>query len=490
MNYKNFLLAILSGIFLILSFPKFNLYPLIFIAFIPLFYAISNFEKSYFKKFLLGLITGFVFYIGLLRWVVNVRRIEVMGIPAWIALSLFEALYFGFFTLGISFFITSKNNFIKTFFPAFFFVILEYIKGQGILGFPWGSICYSQYLNIPLIQISEFTGMYGVSFLIILFNSSLVFCKKKSFSSVLILFLLFLSFFYGILKIHQPLPTPKIKVAILQGNTQRDVQWTGDYENYLLEFYKKLSLKSKKFNPQIIVWPESVFAYSSLNNIDFLIKLKNIAKEIKTILVVGCFDEIGKENFNASVVFSPNGEVLGKYYKTHLVLFGEFIPFKELFKKFNYNPWGEGSQDLSFGKHFVVVNTKAAKIGFNICFETIFPYITREMVKKDAEIIIAQIAESWFKEDTTYQHTPQFIFRAVENRIYLVRCADVGISCFVDPYGRIMGKTSFNKEEILISKIDKRREKTFYSKYGDIFVLICLIFNLIFLKIFIYEKRK
>jgi len=540
LSYKNIFLSLLSGLLLILCFPQFNLSFLAWIALVPLLLALYSLSSTSSKdllgkSFILGLLTGVVFYGGLLYWVISIRRVSPLGIPAWLLLSVFQALYLALFSLITSFFYSLSSfpasaerrsadrpsredrqtlpslsagnaqagkgqaaempSFAQVFFPAFLWVVIEYYRGRGFWGFPWGSLCYSQYLNIPLIQISEWTGMEGVSFLIVLVNSVvsyqlLVIGRKERQRSPhrrpteearsylplgVIALLLIVSFAYGILIKSNPLPSPKIKVAVIQGNTPRDLAWSANYRDYTLDVYQRLSLKAKKKNPQMIIWPESVIAWGDLRDFYLLYRLRKLAREVKTHLLLGCFDSNErKEDFNAAVVFSPQGEILGKYYKMHLVPFGEVVPFKGFFKLINYNPW-EGWKDLTPGQEYSVIKTNLGNLGFNICYETTFPYISRQTVRRGAQLIIGLVTDSWYRKVTTYQHTSMFPFRAVENRRYLIRAADTGVSCIIDPYGRIIKKTPPFVEKILTGYVDLRERKTLYTKYGDWFIFLSLL---------------
>lgn len=487
--------SIISGFLLILCFPKFDISPFAFFAFVPLLFALQkikgNFKFSLVRSFVYGFLTGFIFFSGILIWVVSMKRIGTMGIPAWILLSAFEAIYFGIFGIGV-FFSNYLSNREKLLFLPSLFVILEYLRCKGFLGFPWGIIGYSQYRNIYFTQISEFTGVYGISFLIILFNTFLIVKEKKLKETLSVIFVFILIFLYGIFIISKPLPKENIKVALIQGNTPRDVEWTPEFINWTFNEYERLSLIAKN-DAQIIVWPERVIAADSLSNIYILNKFKEISREIKGILVVGCGDSnIKGEDFNTVAVFH-NGELLGKYYKMQLVPFGEVVPFKDFFQKINYNPW-ENWTDVSPGKDFAVAKTPFLNLGFNICYETAFSYISRNFINKGADVIIGVVADSWFGEIESLQHTAMFTLRAIENRCYLLRCADIGISCVIDPYGRIKNSLPLSTQGVVKGSISCNLRKTFYTKYGDVFIFLCFLLNIyltfkIFYSIYYFNKK-
>lgn len=482
----NIFLGLLSGALLIFSFPRFDIYPLAFISLVPLIFSIDRGGKKYIPSFFYGWLFGVVFFIGHLYWIPDVKRIGALGVPALLVLSSYLAIYLGLFSVGYTFFSREKIFFLKTLAVSSWWVILEFIRSLGVLGFPWGSLCYSQYNNLPLIQISEITGMWGVSFLIVMTN--LVIFKfleeRRLKGKYLLFFVLFFSIYiWGHFKIIEaPCPCTLKKVALVQGNTERDVFWDNHHFNFTVNEYMKLSENALRRHPDIdiVIWPETVLPYGDLQDNFLKDTLVEIAKKLNRYFIVGCFDsnKYKNEYYNAAVVFSPAGELLGKYYKIQIVLFGETVPhfLKYILNKINYDPWQDGGVNLTRGKKFQVVRTPLGDIGFNICFETIFPYISRNVSQGGAQVIVALVADSWFKSDTTYQHTAMAVFRAVETRRYILRCADTGISAIINPYGKIEKRTEPFVPGTLIGNFSPLSKKTFYTKYGEVFVLFCLIY--------------
>lgn len=480
--------SIISGVLLFLCFPQFEIFPLAFFALVPLLLTLYRIKNSVFKAFFLSFLTGFIFFAGLLFWVIKIKRIGVMGIPAWILLSGFEALYFGVF--GVFAFLGNKflSKREKILFIPSLFVLLEYLRCKGFLGFPWGVLGYSQAKNIYFIQIAEFSGVYGISFLIVLFNNFLAEEKKnlKEIFSIISVFLIV--FTYGILLSFKKLPERNVKIALIQGNLEKDIEWSEEtLENTFLE-YEKISNRAKE--SQIVVWPERIVPVS-ITDYKIFERIKKISYSLGNVLVIGCTDNNLKgEYFNAVAVFEK-GELLGKYYKTKLVPFGEVIPFKKFFQKINYNPWGELNNwiDDTPGKNFNPVKTPFLNLGFNICYETAFPEISRKIVKNGAELLIGVVADSWFGKIESLQHTKMFVFRAVENRTYLLRCADIGITCVIDPYGRIEKSLPLFQQGVLKAAVSKKIKNTFYTQYGDLFVILCSLISLACIFKFLYLAK-
>ncbi len=490
-----------TGLFLSLSFPKADLCFLAWIAYVPLFVAILN-ETSAKRAFAEGWFSNFIFYVLLLYWVASVPHIGNMGIPAVLAMSLIEALYSAVFCAV--FWITCKKllndnaSFLRllhvALFPSAFFVACDYARSLGFFGFTWGALGYSQYKNLPVIQIAEWTGYYGVTFLVILVNIWLAlfvnairvgFRGKKIYFVLPAIFFLVLTvawiFLFNLL-INEHLYS--VHVAIIQGNTKRDVHWDGAYREYVWNEYEKLSREAMKHNPkpQLLVYPESLIAQGDFSEPYYTARFAELAKKFNVMLATGGFDRDAQGNtYNTAAVFSPEGKLLGKFYKTKLVPFGEYAPLKELFVKLGYNPWGDWV-NLSVGKNFKPVFTRSPgtidlTIGFNICYETTYAHISRKLVKNGADVLIGVIADSWYKEVETYQHTAMFVFRAVENRRYAIRAADSGISCIIKPDGQILNATKpFTQAVIhgdIFSPVD---DITFYTRYGDVFVAFCVIY--------------
>ena len=435
---------IVSALLLIFAFPNFNLSFLAFIGFIPLFFAIENSSPK--KVFLISYITGFIFYIGVLYWLYHVT---VIGL---IVLCLYLALYFGIF--GV---IISRFGILSA---PIAWIILEYIQAHlFIMGFGWALLGYSQYRNIPLIQIADFSGVYGVSFVVMMVNvaiwhviarmrSSRSNLKKKIASSAFGLLamtslILIASYTYGFFRLNERHGANSVKVSVIQGNIPQELKWDTEAQDMIIEKYIALTKMSAFDNPDLIIWPETSFPGFFEIDKEITDKVLNLAKDIKIPILVGINTEKDRKYFNSAGLISSQGKFIDKYDKIHLVPFGEYVPFSNKFPalhKLVLGELGEFTPGYEFKIFSIGHRAESIELKFAvlICFEDIFSELSRKFVKNGAKFLIVITNDAWHgKSGAAYQHAANSVFRAIENRTPIVRCANTGYSCFIDSRGRI-----------------------------------------------------
>ena len=431
-----YLLLILSSILLIFSFHNFNFSYLVFIGFVPLFFALEN--QSPKKTFLISLSTGFIFYLGDLHWLYHVT---IIGL---IILCLYLALYFGIF--GFLFSLTAIRYTLYA--TPLIWIFLEYIQAHlSIIGFGWALLGYSQYKNLLLIQIADFSGVYGVSFLIMMINVAIYRVLKKSFLEAAIAGLILIVVIgYGIIKEDKEVCRSDIKVSVIQGNISQKLKWDPKAQDMIIEKYIALTKMASLDNPGLIIWPETSFP--GFFEIDEKItdKVLNLAKDIKVPILVGINTEKDGKYFNSAGLISIQGKMVDKYDKIHLVPFGEYVPFSDKFPALHNLVLGELGE-FTPGKEFKIFDIQdnrqqttgcRPKFGVLICFEDIFAEISRRFVKDGANFLIVITNDAWYgKSGAAYQHAACSVFRAIENRVPVIRCANTGYSCFIDSRGRI-----------------------------------------------------
>ncbi len=511
-KFRNFFLAILSGILLVLIFPSFNYSFLAWISLVPLLIAVEN--KNSITAFCLGFLTGVIAYAGILYWL-GEALIKYGQLPAIVsylillALVFYLALYVGFFCLVQRFFVLHVSSWIlHVLFGGFLWVFLELCRTYFLSGFPWALLGYSQWKNTFLIQIAEFTGCYGVSFLIVMGN--ITFRKmlapqwqgKKLHKKVKILVFagiaLSICYGYGYFVINQAEKDAQssLKVAVLQGNIPQKMKWDSAYKLQIMTIYEKLVKEVKPLNPQLIVWPEAALPGYTKYDRDLNCWLETIIKQSECNHIIGGLDvEYGKNNlekekyYNSAFLFSSDGRILNQHNKIHLVPFGETVPLKCLFSKV-FNVLNEMG-DFDKGKEVSILKLPMANTGTIICFEVIFPDLVRRFVKKGAKMMVNITNDAWFgKTSAPEQHFSTCVFRAVENRVSIVRAANTGVSGFVDAFGRVMKSTPLFVEGWLYDDVYLSEKKSFYTKYGDVFACGCSILVVILMAVAKKEAKK
>jgi apolipoprotein N-acyltransferase len=481
------LLAIVSGIMLALSFPKPGISPLAWFAFVPLFAAAAGAPHR--LSFKLGFLAGFTAYAGLLYWL-NIVMIRY-GKLQWSVSGTLYLVLVGYLALYPALVLWLMRRAEDKGIPALWsFPVLwvggELIRCYLLTGFPWALLGYSQYRTLPLIQICDLTGVYGVSFLVafanVVFYRIWVWLRDKQapypvlgFLSLLVLLMATLG--YGFTALNTAENGPLQRVLLVQGNIPQDVKWNPAFQESTVATYERLTRKGCQSPGTLVVWPESALPFYLQGNPVYAGRVRSLAADLKSCLLTGspAWQKEGglARNLNSAFLISPTGMVLGRSDKLHLVPFGEYVPLAALLPFVDKLVSGVG--DFSPGKSALPMETAQGKVGVLICFEGIFPDVARAYVRAGAGMLVNITNDAWFGDSSApYQHLSMTVFRAVENRVPLVRAANTGISSLIDANGHIRGMTPLFEEATLGAEVRRGVGGSFYSRHGDVFALVCL----------------
>ena len=440
--------AIVSAILLILAFPNFNLSYLAFVGFVPLFLVIRSKKPK--EAFWISYLCGFLFYLVTLYWLYHVT---IFGL---IIVCLYLALYFGIF--GLLFnrfaFFTLHPSPLTGLLIAIIWIILEYLQAHLFTGFGWALLGYSQYKNLALIQIADFSGVYGVSFIIMMVNVGIYRFFKRSLKEIVIAgMVLAAAIGYGKIGEDKGGQGKEITVSIVQANIPQEMKWDPAAKDEILERYANLTRLAAFEDPDLIIWPETSFpGFFGINKETQ--EVLDLARKVDTPLLIGANTSEGLDSFNSAVLISERGKVVDRYDKIHLVPYGEYVPFSDKIPFLHRLVLGElgeftpGKEYKAFSLHPSPF-TNEVKFATLICFEDIFPKISKKLVQNGAEFLVVITNDAWYgKSGAPYQHAAASVFRAIENRVPIVRCANTGYSCFIDPRGRIYDSI----EDIFVSK--------------------------------------
>lgn len=442
------LLSVFSTILLILAFPNFNLSFLAFVGFVPLFFAIRNNPPK--KVFWISYFCGFLFYLGTLYWLYYVTGLGL------IVLCLYLALYFGIFGFIINRLTFYISHFTLLFIP-FIWMALEWIQSHLFSGFGWVLLGYSQYKNIELIQIADFAGVYGVSFVIMTINVAIYKLFKKSGRALLLIILvLAIVIGYGRIRVNEGNNgRTEIKLSVIQGNIPQELKWDPDAAQSNLDSYINLTRQAAFDNPDLIIWPETSFPGYFVGDKEMTDQVLQLARKISVPLLVGTNTEKGMEVFNSAVLISERGKIIDQYDKIHLVPFGEYVPFSRkipVLRNLVLGELGEFTQGEEYRVFTLNPLTKDVKFATLICFEDIFPKMSKRFVQNGAQFLVVITNDAWYgKSNAPYQHVACSVFRAIENRVPVVRCANTGYSCFIDSRGRIYDAVEEDDRHLFIT---------------------------------------
>jgi len=493
--------AIISGLLLTAAFPKIGLSTLAWFALVPLHIALR--ERTPKEAFRVGMIAGLAHYLTLLYWVVFTMR-TYGYLPWWQCVSLlvllaaYLSLYTGLFSLALVR-LGQKPVHLVLLAPVLW-VALEYIRSFLLTGFTWGTVGYSQFNRLHIIQISDIFGVYGISFLVVLFNAAvyvlLLFLAQKNWQDhpvekrqallavALPLILISLGLAYGNMRIRAMdgamAGALSPRVAVIQGNIDQARKWDPAFQIGTTKKYVDLTLSVVPQQPELVVWPETAtpFYFEASPKLTRLVT--DAVRQAGIRLLVGSpsVQRVAGSNayYNSAYMVAPGGRATGRYDKVHLVPFGEYVPLKQVLSfvgkmvaQVGDFSSGDKGRTLSWGEN-------QPPIGVQICFEIIFPELSRSLVKNGAGVLVNLTNDAWFgKSGAAYQHFSMAVFRAVENRRSLVRCANTGISGFVDPAGRIMARTALFEDAVLVRAVPILDEKTIYTRIGDGLPIVCLI---------------
>lgn len=504
MNFRVTALAAFSGILLAVAFPTPDLHLLAWIALLPLFFALRG--QSVKNGFRLGGITGLLYFAGTVHWVTNSVHFYG-GIPI-IPASLITLLLCAYLALYPAVFGAAAVH-IRKKHPALFFIAapalwtaLELARTYVFSGFPWSLLGYSQYLVLPLVQIADITGVYGVSFLIVLANTALaefIMDRKSYFGLIAALLALMLVLGYGFVKLRTPEERSGMKVSVVQGNIEQDKKWDPAYQAETTAVYTRLTREALTEQPDLVIWPETAvpFYFSGIAPTDqaMTADLAAFVKKNRVPLLFGSPTYEVKPNRqiigrNSAFLLSADGQVEATYHKIHLVPFGEYVPLKNVL--FFVEKMVQAIGDFQAGDEYTVMTVPlqgnvahaGAQLGTLICYEIIFPDLVRRFVDRGANVITTITNDAWFgRTAAPYQHFSMAVFRAIENRVPVARAANTGISGFIDAQGHILAASGIFTEAHITRTIVPGHEKTFYTRYGDVFSYACALASLLMLAI-------
>jgi apolipoprotein N-acyltransferase len=477
-----------SGLLLALSFPRPDLASVAWFGLVPLFLVMEQ------RPLRCGFAAGVGFF-GLVLYWLNIvmttygRLHPVLSVVAYLLLIAYLSLFFGVVTwaacrcrerLGLSPILTL---------PVFW-VALEFLRSFLLSGFPWATLGYSQQSHLSLIQSADLFGPYGLSFLLILSNATLAATvpllqqkrwRHLPWPALLVTVILFAANLgYGFFRLEgQPdLRKRTLQTLLVQGCIDQSVKWDPAYQARTVAIYRNLSLGRGDEGPvDLVVWPESAVPFYFQEGGPLTEAVVQVPLKTGAYLLLGspAYEVVNRREryLNSAFLLSPEGTRLGRSDKVHLVPFGEYVPFGRFLPFVDKLVVGIG--DFSPGT-VSPLPMNGARIGVLVCFEAIFPELARDYVRKGSDLLVNITNDAWFgRSSAPYQHLAMSRFRAVENRIWLVRAANTGISAIVAPSGRIIARSPLFERLALRGPVGLGARPTLYTRFGDILPTLFLV---------------
>ncbi len=448
------------------------------------------------RAFLLGLTTGAIYFAGTLYWLV-----ETMTTFGGLAtpLAVFAAgLLVAYLALFPAAFAAIVQRLHLRFGPrALVCVPAVWVTtelGRQYLwdGFPWALLGYSQVTVLPIAQLASFLGVYGLSALLSLSSAAaaaLVVDRSRFrwiFASSVIAIVAATALWGQARLARSPLAAAgaPVRVAVLQGNILQDQKWDPALRDAITNRYLEMTRRALAEGATFVIWPESSAPFFFESDIVRGSAVRQLAREGHATLLIGsdqvepikASPEVSKVTaryYNAAFAVKPDGSVGAVYRKMHLVPFGEYVPLKTLL--FFVGPIVESVSDFSPGSDAVLLPIGSHMASTAICYEVIYPNLMNAFVRNGSELLTTITNDAWYgRSSAAYQHWDQASMRAIEQGRYLARAANTGISGFVDPYGRILDKTTLFEQKMLVRDLRFLQSRTVYSRVGDLVAWLSL----------------
>jgi apolipoprotein N-acyltransferase len=493
-------LAAVSGLALAAAFPKADLNLLAWVAFVPLFYAIEH--QSLRRVFGYAWLQGLVCYVGSIYWVVIALH-DFANVPDTLAVlpMLLLAGIMGLYTavaIWSGEFTARRLGMPTVLTTPIAWTALEWIRSYFPIGFPWNLLGYAAYHNIDLIQYAEFTGVYGISALIMVFNVvayAILFQaysrRVQTVSLATLTAMMALALIFGSWRVHQlssALPQGSLKVAMIQGNIPQSLKWDPKFLETSFEIYRAQSEAAAHHGPDLIVWPEAAAAFffqpddrypaHFAEDAAYRQRLLELAERTGKPILFGA-PALGVEDgrlgfYNRAYLVSSRGQVEAWYDKIQLVPFGEYVPLRKLLGGL-VNRVVVGFGDMFAGRRQTLFALNGAKLAVLICYESIFPNLARTAVKSGANILVNITNDAWYGESSApYQLLAMAAMRSVETKAPMVRVANTGISAMIQSDGTITARTALFKRGYETEHVYWQNARTVYVEIGDIFAETCL----------------
>lgn len=472
----------LSAVLLVFSFPPFDAGWLAWIALVPWIWSISRATPR--QSFLWGYGAGLIFFGGSVWWV------GLVTVPGVILLVLYLALYFAVWSWFANRVIAKPERLKQSLFvlPAGW-VALEYLRAHCLSGLGWNLLAHTQWNFSPVIQIADSTGVWGVSFLIVLVNTALWQILRgltpqgikgvrphwrSVFSIELILAaLIFCAVIgYGVFRISSQKKLDTVKIAVVQGNIPQREKWDDAFEQAIWKRYKVVVHDAVEQKPDAIILPETALpVYWEEPGVPARIAEWVRANKTSMLAGIPTADLQTERVYNSAVWVGADGVEQARYSKIHLVPFGEFIPLRPVFGWLKeYFPIA----DFAPGTQWTVFSLPPISFSVLICFEDLFPDLARQFVLRGAQSLFVITNDAWFERSAgSVQHLQASVFRAVENRVCVGRAGNTGWSGFIDPVGRRYGAVKLFKPGVSVQPVWASGARSLYTRYGDWFPWLC-----------------
>jgi apolipoprotein N-acyltransferase len=467
--------AIAAGIALALAFPRYEWDGAAWVALAPvLSTALGAAPRAALGW---GWLAGVVFFAALLEWLVT--TFQVYSAIPWpivygpvLLLAAYCGLYTGLVAAAVAWIRRRRSVGEALLAAPFLWVAGEWVRGHLLWGFPWGTLGYSQYHRLAVIQVAELAGVDAVSFLVVAVNAAITGCfflswRRAVAGALLAAGLVGGALGFGAWRLAAPPPPAVAAVSIVQPSISQVRKWDQAYVAEILGTLFALTREAGERHPALIVWPETATPSVLRRDRPLTEALARLAGELDTGLLVGSIDVSEGPALayqNTAFLLTSRG-IEQRYDKIRLVPFGEFIPLSGVLGF--VRGWAEFIGELQPGSRAEVFAGPPAPFGVMICYEGIFSDLVRRFVQNGARLMVNMTNDGWFgRTSGPLQHLAMYPFRAVEHRTAVVRAANTGISAFITPRGEIVRRLDLYERGVLTHRVPLREGQTLYTRLG------------------------
>ena len=447
-----------------------------------------------------GFAIGWAAYSAILHWIYVVtvtygHAHPVVGVIAPIALASYIAAFFALFGLSQAW--LAARGLASPWSAALAWAALDHFRSFALSGFPWAELGYAQHENAALLGLASFTGVYGLSFVSALGGVALLdavsAARARSWPSAAALSaLVAVAALHG-LGLAAPRPadnSERVRVAVIQGNIDQGVKWSAEWIEETLARYESLSREAAADGARLIVWPETAVPGPLEFEPELRARIEDLARELGAALLVGgvglSLDAHGRPTafYDSAFQFGPDGRLRDRYDKTHLVPFGEYIPFQDLFGRI-LSAVARGIAQVGVAPGaapralaIALPGDREIRFGTPVCFELLFPDLVRRFAADGGRALLAITNDAWYgRTGAPYQFLAITELRAAETRLAIARAANTGISAFIDGDGSTRGRATpifeatWRSADLPLHPAPA--EATFYVRHGDVFAYAC-----------------
>jgi len=502
--------ALASGVLLALSFPRFGHPALAFIALVPLYVALSGWNGrpgrtpgvTTGRGFRLGLITGFIHFAGTVYW--TGATVQTFGGLPWPVavfvtslLVLYMATYVALASAASALLIRQFGLVGLALAPATW-VAAEYTRGFLFGGFPWIPLGNTMATLLPIVQLASVVGVFGLSAFVALINAGFAATTLATGRTRGVVFgatiatITAASIWGGQRMADNRLTQGEVvRVGLIQGNIAQVDKWNPARADMIVDRYLQLTRQAAENGADFLLWPESSTPFNFQDEPGAEV-IRSMVRRLGKPLLLGSDElERGSPNryYNSAYMLDTAGTTAAVYRKMHLVPFGEYVPFQRAL--FFVGPLVEAVSSFTPGDRVTMLPVREHMVSTAICYEVTYPSQSREAVRQGSELLTTITNDAWYGESSAaYQHFEMATMRAVEQGRYMVRAANTGVSGIIDPYGRVLIRTSLFETAAVVGEARFVQERTRYARIGDLVALVSTVLTVLALGVALWLKAE